>query len=53
MRKRDTETEATARALMVLVRESRRATEAAERVDLVVRALAQRHSVSLPEIRQP
>lgn len=39
----------TARALLVLQRESRRAREASERVDLVVRALALRWGAVEPE----
>lgn len=40
----------TARALLVLQRESRRAREASERVDLVVRALAMRWGAAEPEL---
>lgn len=39
------EPDATDRALLVLVRESQRAEEAAERVRLVIQALAQRRGV--------
>lgn len=42
---RTNHTEADERALLVLMREARRATEASERVRLVVRAMAQRHGI--------
>lgn len=41
--------QATARAMLVLTRETRRAKEAAERVDLVVQALGLRYGVPVGE----
>lgn len=53
MRKLQEEYDTDTRALMALARESQRMKDAAERVDLVVRAMALRHGVRVPDDRNP